>query len=76
MPIEWQSCTFAKRKRLKNENMTIQEYVEAHGYKVSDLTKKELKEVEKELLDVENGFEVLDGFFGPMSEFTQRMIQG
>ena len=70
------SCTFAKRKCLKNEIMTVQEYVEAHGYKVSDLTKKELKEVEAEIEMEEKGILISDGFFSPIGEFAQRMIQG
>ena len=56
--------------------MTVQEYVEAHGYKVSDLTKKELKEVEAEIEMEEKGILISDGFFSPMGEFAQRMIRG
>jgi hypothetical protein len=54
--------------------MTIKEYVEAYGYKVSDLTEKELEEVKKEMEMKERGIEVLDGFFSPMSPFSQRML--
>ena len=55
--------------------MTLEEYVEAYGYKVSDLTENEVKEVKREMTMKENGFEILDGFFSPMSPFTQRMLQ-
>ena len=55
--------------------MSVKEYVESFGYKVSDLTAKEVKMVEKELSDKEKGIEPMDGFFSPMSEFSQRMIQ-
>ena len=44
--------------------MTLEQYVRDHGYEVSDLTKEELKEVEKELEAVNRGEVFLDGFFG------------
>ena len=56
--------------------MSVKEYVEANGYKVSDLTDKELSEVKEELAAVESGEVILEGFFSPMSEFSQRMLQG
>ena len=43
--------------------MTTKEYIEAHGYKVSELSEKEIKEIEKEVESVNAGYEVLDGFF-------------
>lgn len=43
--------------------MTTKEYIEAHGYKVSDLTEKEIKEIEKEVESINAGYEVIDGFF-------------
>lgn len=43
--------------------MTVKDYIEAHGYQVSDLTEKELKEVEREVEEVNKGYEPLDGFF-------------
>ena len=55
--------------------MTLQEYVENNGYKVSDLTQGELKEVAQELKDIEGGMVIMDGFFSPMSKFSQRMLQ-
>ena len=55
--------------------MTLKEYVEQNGYEVSDLTKEELKEVEKELEVVNRGGMILDGFF---SDYTllSRKIKG
>lgn len=55
--------------------MTLKEYVEAYGYKVSDLTAKEVEEVEKEMEMKSRGIDVVDGFFSPMSKFSQRMLQ-
>ena len=55
--------------------MTLKEYIESNGYKVEDLTEKELALVEDELNAIENGIEITDGFFSPMSEFSQRKIQ-
>lgn len=55
--------------------MTLEEYVEAYGYKVADLTESEIKEVKREMAMKEQGFDILDGFFSPMSPFTQRMLQ-
>ena len=42
---------------------SIEEYVQAYGYQVSDLTPEELKTAQKEMEDINNGIEVLDGLF-------------
>lgn len=42
---------------------SIEEYVQANGYQVSDLTPEELKTAQKEMEDINNGIEVLDGLF-------------
>ena len=52
--------------------MSVQEYVESFGYKVSDLTKKELEEVEGELYSIENELIDTEGFFSPTSPFVLR----
>ena len=54
--------------------MTVKEYIEANGYEVSDLTKKDLKEVEKEVEALNRGEEIMDGFFSPIGDFIQRRI--
>lgn len=55
--------------------MTLKEYIESNGYKVEDLTEKELVEVRAELTAIESGQMVEDGFFSPLSEFVQRKIK-
>lgn len=52
----------------------VEEYVRAHGYELSDLTPAELKEVRAELDAINEGVVVDDGFFSPISSFTQRML--
>lgn len=42
---------------------TVEEYVRANGYEVSDLTKEELKEAEREMEMINRGEEFLDGIF-------------
>lgn len=44
-------------------DMTIKQYVESNGYKVSDLTPDELKQAEEELKIINDGGVVLDGVF-------------
>lgn len=54
---------------------TLEAYVQANGYELSDLTEEEKKEVEEEWLSIKDGrFDILDGFFSPLSEFYQRML--
>ena len=53
--------------------MDIKEYVEMHGYKVSDLTEEEMKKVEAEVNDVNNGLGVLHSVLAPMGEVQMRM---
>lgn len=54
--------------------MTIEQYIEENGYKVADLTAKELKEVQAEVDAINNGETILDGFFSPTSDFSLRML--
>lgn len=54
---------------------TVEDYIRAHGYQVSDLTNEELAQVKEEFEVIRNGDLVLDGFFSPLSEFSQRMLQ-
>lgn len=57
------------------EYETLEAYVQANGYELSDLTEEEKKEVEEEWVLITVGrFEILDGFFSPLSEFYQRML--
>lgn len=54
---------------------TLEAYVQAHGYELSDLTEGEKKEVEEEWLSKKDGSIVIDdGFFSPLSGFSQRML--
>ena len=48
----------------------VEEYVRANGYEVSDLTKEELREAEKEMEMVNRGEDFVDGIF---SGFTIAM---
>ena len=48
----------------------VEEYVRANGYEVSDLTKEELREAEKEMEMVKRGEDFVDGIF---SGFTIAM---
>ena len=58
------------------EYESLEAYVQAHGYRLSDLTEKEKKEVEEEWLTIKDGnVVILDGFFSPLSEFSHRMIR-
>ena len=58
------------------EYESLEAYVRANGYELSDLTEEEKKEVEEEWLTIKDGrFIILDGFFSPLSEFHQRMIR-
>ena len=41
----------------------VEEYVRANGYEVSDLTKEELREAEKEMEMVNRGEDFVDGIF-------------
>ena len=43
--------------------MTVKEYVEANGYKVSELTKEELAAARREVRVINSGGVVLDGVF-------------
>ena len=43
--------------------MTLEEYVQAHGYQVSDLDEDQLEDVRAELEMVNSGTPFLDGFF-------------
>ncbi len=42
---------------------SVEEYVQANGYEVSDLTKEELKAAKSEMDMANRGEEVLDGIF-------------
>ena len=58
------------------EYKTLEAYVQANGYELSDLTDEEKKEVEEEWLTIKDGrLVILDGFFSPLSGFSQRMIR-
>lgn len=58
------------------EYETLEAYVRAHGYELSDLTDEEKNEVEEEWLSIKDGrLDILDGFFSPLSGFSQRMIR-
>ena len=55
---------------------TLEAYVQAHGYKLSDFTEEEKKEIEEEWLTIKDGrCEMLDGFFSPAGGFFIRMIE-
>lgn len=55
---------------------TVEAYVQANGYELSDLTEGEKKEVEEEWLSKKDGCTVIDdGFFSPLSGFSQRMLR-
>lgn len=41
--------------------MTLKEYVESFGWTIEDCTPEELEDVKKELEDVNNGADLLDG---------------
>jgi hypothetical protein len=43
--------------------ITLEQYIKEHGYKVSDFTEEELKEIQEEVDDVNAGVCFLDGFF-------------
>lgn len=42
---------------------TVEEYVRANGYELSDLTPEEIKQAKKEMADINAGHEVIDGLF-------------
>ena len=44
-----------------DETMTLEEYIESFGWTIEDCTPEELEEVKKELEEVNNGAEILDG---------------
>lgn len=68
------SITFYLSSHMKYE--TLEAYVRANGYELSDLTEDEKKEVEEEWLSIKDGSIVIDdGFFSPLSGFTQRMLR-
>lgn len=54
---------------------TVEDYIRAYGYQVSDLTPEELAQVTEEFEVIRNGGDVLDGFFSPLSDFSLRMLQ-
>jgi hypothetical protein len=54
---------------------TVEEYVRAHGYEVSDLTKEELKEAEKEMEMVNRGEEFLDGIFSDYTIAARKALE-
>lgn len=41
----------------------VEEYVRAHGYELSDLTKSEISRAKKEMEAVNAGEQILDGVF-------------
>lgn len=43
--------------------ITLEQYVKENGYKVSDFTEEELKEIREEVDAVNSGACFLDGFF-------------
>lgn len=58
------------------EYETLEAYVRANGYELSDLTEEEKKEVEAEWLSKKDDSIIIDdGFFSPLSEFSQRMLK-
>ena len=58
------------------EYETLEAYVQAHGYQLSDFTEEEKKEIEEEWLSIKDGrCDILDGFFSPASGFYVRMLE-
>lgn len=48
--------------------ITLEEYIEEHGYSVNDFTSEELDEIVAELELVNNGGAIFDGFFAKKEE--------
>lgn len=52
--------------------ITLEQYVKKNGYKVSDFTEDELKEIREEVNAINSGACLLDGFFDPYRPLLPR----